>query len=254
MNDVRDAYGHALWDYLHGRGRGYEVVERDDGYVNISGGRAVYLADYSNWPPHHRRAIQYARGRVLDVGCGAGRHALYLQKKGMDVLGIDASPLAVRVCRRRGLRHVRVMSLNHVGPALGTFSTVLMLGNNFGLFANAKRARRLLRKLHGTTSQDARIIAESLDIYQTDNPFHLQYHRRNIKRRRMAGQVRMRVRYEKYATPWFDYLCVSRREMEKILAGTGWAVKRFIPRRGPLYVAVILKSGLVGGLRTSRGH
>ncbi len=57
----------------------------------------------------------------------------------------------------------------------------------------------------------------------------------------MAGQVRMRVRYQKYATPWFDYLFVSRKEMEKILYGTGWAVKRFIPPSGPLYIAVIVK-------------
>ena len=57
----------------------------------------------------------------------------------------------------------------------------------------------------------------------------------------MAGQVRMRVRYQKYATPWFDYLLVSRKEMQKILRGTGWAVKRFIAPRGPFYVAVIIK-------------
>ena len=242
MRDLRDAYGHALWDYLHGKGRGYEVVEREDGHVSTSGGRGVYFADYSNWPSRHRQAIRYAHGRVLDVGCGAGRHALYLQRKGLDVLGIDTSPLAVAVCRHRGLKNVRLMSVNQISPALGTFSTVLMLGSNFALFSNPERAKRLLRKLHGTTGQDARIIAESIDIYQTDNPFHRQYHRRNRQRGRMAGQVRMRVRYQKYATPWFDYLFVSRKEMEKILRGTGWAVKRFIPPRGPFYVAVIVKA------------
>lgn len=247
MTGFRDAYGHALWDYLRGKGRGYEVVERDDGYVDVSGGRAMYLADYRGWPPRHRRAMAYAQGRVLDVGCGAARHALYLQRKGMDVLGIDTSPLAVKVCRRRGLKNVKVMSLNQVGPALGTFDTVLMLGNNFGLFANPERAKRLLRRLHRTTSRDARIIAESVDIYQTDNPFHFRYQRRNRQRRRMAGQVRMRVRYQKYATPWFDYLFVSRREMTRLLAGTGWAVKRCIPPRGPLYIAVIVKSRPAGG-------
>lgn len=243
MRNLRDAYGHALRDYLHGKGRGYEVVERDDGYVDVSGGRGMYLADYPNWPPRHRQAMRYAQGRVLDVGCGAGRHALYLQRKGLDVLGIDTSPLAVAVSRHRGLKNVRLMSANQVGPALGTFSTVLMLGNNFGLVANPERARWLLRRLHGITDDDARIIAETVDIYQTDNPFHRPYHRHNRQRGRMAGQVRMRVRYQKYATPWFDYLFVSRKEMEKILRGTGWAVKRFIPPHGPFYIAVIVKAG-----------
>ena len=241
MKNRRDAFGHALWDYLHGQGRGYEIVERDDGYVDVSGGWAMYLAAYPNWPTRHKHAMRYARGRVLDIGCGAGRHALYLQAKGFDVLGVDTSPLAVAVCRRRGLKNVRLISVNRVSPSLGTFGTVLMLGNNFGVFADPERARELLRNLYRTTDQDARIIAESIDIYQTDNPFHRSYHRRNKQRGRMAGQVRMRVRYQKYATPWFDYLLVSRKEMQKILRGTGWAVKHFIPPRGPFYVAVIIK-------------
>jgi SAM-dependent methyltransferase len=220
------------------------VVERDDGYVDVSGGRGMYLADYPTWPTRHRQAIRYAQGRVLDVGCGAGRHALHLQRKGLDVLGIDTSPLAVAVCRRRGLKNVGLMSLNRIRPVLGTFSTVLMLGNNFGLFASPERARWLLRRLHRTTDPDARIIAENVDIYQTDNPFHRPYHRHDGQRGRMNGQVRMGVRYQKYATSWFDYLLVSRKEMQKILRGTGWAVKRFIPPRGPFYIAVFVKSRL----------
>jgi SAM-dependent methyltransferase len=95
------------------------------------------------WPTRHRQAIRYAQGRVLDVGCGAGRHALYLQRKGLDVLGIDTSPLAVAVCRRRGLKNVRLMSVNQIGPGLGTFSTVLMLGNNFGLFLSRRAVRSI---------------------------------------------------------------------------------------------------------------
>jgi len=218
------------------------MIERDDGYLDVSGGREMYFAAYPDWPSRHRQAIKYAKGRVLDIGCGAGRHALYLQAKGLDVLGIDTSPLAVAVCRERGLREVRVMSLSQISPALGTFSTVLMLGNNFGLFANPENARRLLKRLHRVTNQDARIIAESLDPYQTNNPFHLAYQQRNRQRGRMVGQVRIRVRYHRYATPWFDYLFVSRKEMEKILRGTGWKVKRFNPPRGYLYVAVIVKA------------
>jgi len=242
VNDAHDAFGHALSDYLHGEGRGYEVVERDDSYVDISGGREQFLAEYRDWPARHRQAVRLARGRVLDIGCGAGRHALYLQSRGLDVLGVDVSPLAVAVCRRRGLRHVRILSIGSVGPTLGTFGTVLMLGNNFGLFGNRERARRLLARLHAITDPDARILAESLDPHETDNPAHRAYHRANRRRGRLPGQVRIRVRYRRYATPWFDYLLVSRDEMRAILRGTGWTATRFLPPRGPLYVALITKA------------
>jgi ATP-dependent phosphoenolpyruvate carboxykinase len=118
-----------------------------------------------------------------------------------------------------------------------------MLGNNFGLLGNPRRARWLLRRFKGMTTPQALIIAESNDIYQTDDPEHLAYHQLNRDRGRMAGQIRLRVRTGKYASPWFDYLMVSQEEMQEILEGTGWEVERFIPQEGkPTYVAIIRKT------------
>lgn len=240
LKDHEDAYGHGLLDYFSGK-PAVEIVQRDDGYFNASQGFGGYFTDYKDWSRHCKRAIKYVRGRVLDIGCGAGRHSLYLQKAGFDVLGIDNSPLAIKVCRRRGLKRARVLSITQVTSKLGKFGTILMLGNNFGLFGSFKRARWLLRRFKGVTSENAHIIAESNDPYKTEEPEHLAYHRFNRKRGRMGGQIRMRVRYRVYATAWFDYLLVSKDEMQGILAGTGWAVKRFIDSAGSAYVAVIEK-------------
>jgi hypothetical protein len=58
----------------------------------------------------------------------------------------------------------------------------------------------------------------------------------------MPGQVRIRIRYLRYASPWFDYLLVSKPEMIGILRRTGWKVKRFITsKKGPAYVGIIEK-------------
>jgi hypothetical protein len=57
----------------------------------------------------------------------------------------------------------------------------------------------------------------------------------------MGGQIRLRVRYQHLATPWFDYLFVSQREMARILAGTGWRIERTLESNGPNYVAVIAR-------------
>ncbi|HET8678842.1 MAG TPA: class I SAM-dependent methyltransferase [bacterium] len=241
MKDHQDAFGHALLDYLRGRGSLVDFAEREDGYIDVSGSRNAYLANYESWPSHHKRAMEYVKGRVLDIGCGAGRHALHLQHEGFFVQAVDVSPLAIRVCKLRGIKRARVMSINAVASKLGVFDTVLMLGANFGLFESCKKARWLLRRLHHSTAQNARIIAESRDPYRTTEPFHLEYHRFNRRRGRMAGQVRIRIRYRKYATGWFDYLFVSRDEMRKILEGTGWKVNRFLSSKGPMYIAVIQK-------------
>ena len=57
----------------------------------------------------------------------------------------------------------------------------------------------------------------------------------------MPGQLRIRIRFEKYVTDWFDYLIVSKDEMKEILEGTGWEIRRFIDSGSAQYIAVIQK-------------
>jgi cyclopropane fatty-acyl-phospholipid synthase-like methyltransferase len=242
LTDHEDAYGHLVLDYFRS-GCGQEIVERDDGLLDPSElVPAYYFAEFQTWSAHERRALRFVNGRVLDIGCGAGRVALYLQNKGFEVLGIDISPLAVKVCKLRGLKKVRLMSITNIGTKLGKFDTVIMFGNNFGLFGNFNRGRWLLRKFHKTTSDNAKIIAQSADPYKTKDPAHLSYHKTNRSRGRMSGQVRIRIRYRTYITPWFDYLLASKSEMRRIVAGTGWRIERFIHSHGAQYIAIITKA------------
>jgi SAM-dependent methyltransferase len=241
LTKQQDAYGRIVWDHLHGKPT-TEIVERDDGWIAVSGGAVAYFAEFKDWPKHQRAAIKFVRGRVLDVGCGAGRCCLHLQDCGHEVVGIDNSPMAIKACRQRGVKDARVLPFTRVSRALGRFDTVLMMGNNFGLFGSRRRARWLLRRLHALTTPHARIVAEGNDVYQTKDPDHLRYHRFNRRRGRMGGQLRIRVRYRQFSTPWFDYLIISPKEMKEIVAGTGWRVQRFVKSGGYSYVAVMEKT------------
>lgn len=240
MKPAEDAYGQEIWAYYNGR-EVFEIVERDDGYIDATHGPKIYFSEYEDWHPLEKKAMELVKGRVLDIGCGAGRHSLYLQKRGFDVLGIDNSPLAIKVCKLRGLKKAEVMSIEDVNFKPNSFDTIIMMGNNFGLFGSFKKARRLLKRFYKMTSENALIIAETRDPYKTDNPAHLEYQEFNRKKGRMSGQLRLRVRFGKYATKWFDYLIVSKEEMEKILNGTGWKVKEFIDSEDSLYIAIIEK-------------
>jgi SAM-dependent methyltransferase len=240
MTSSADAFGQSLWD-AHQNGSALHVIERDDGYVDPDDAKSYFQPPH-RWPDHVRRALRLARGRVLDIGCGAARHAVFLQQRGHEVLGIDQSPMAIKTARARGLTWALVMSIDHVDPKLGTFDTVVMLGNNFGLFGTPAKARRLLRLFLRVTSPAARIIAESNDVLKTTNPAHLAYHRRNRRRGRLPGQIRFRVRYRHFCTPYISYLMVNQREMRRIVAGTGWRIERILPSRGSGYVAVLAKA------------
>src|SRR5215510_10222506 len=101
----------------------------------------------------------------------------YISRRGdTRSFGVDVSPLAIRVCRLRGLKNAQVKSIEELTPQQGTFDTILMMGNNFGLFHNPKTAKKTLKQFRQITSQQGRIIAESLDPYPTRDAFHLAYH------------------------------------------------------------------------------
>ncbi len=242
-----DAQGELLWDFYRGKPC-IEIVERDDGYITVArgprGGPDAYFSAYQNWSFNQKAAMRHARGSILDIGCGAGRHSLYLQKKGHTVVGIDASPLAIKVCKLRGLRKARVLPIGKIGQfAPGSFDSVILLGNNFGLFGSFRRAQSLLRILHRITSPAGRVIVETMDPHATSDPDHLAYHKRNLSRGRMPGQIRLRIRHRNLIGPWLDYLFVSESELKEILKGTGWMVSRMISRNAPIfqYVAVLEK-------------
>ena len=241
MDPNKDAYGQEIWAYYLGK-PSFEIVERDDEYIDLSPGGKLYFAEYNDWPEFEKTAMKYVKGRVLDIGCGAGRHSLYLQEKGLDVLGLDNSPLAVKVCKERGLKNVKIMSIDEISQLKpNLFNTIIMMGNNFGLLGDFNKAKILLKKFHEITSSQAIIIASSNDPYKTDNPFHLEYQELNRKKGRMSGQIRIRLRFLKFIGDWFDYLLVSKKVMKEILNGTGWEVKEFIDSENSFYIGIIEK-------------
>jgi SAM-dependent methyltransferase len=238
-----DAYGQQLWGYFKTGEPSSEIIERDDGLISRGqyGGK-LYFSEYKDWQKIEKEAMKHVRGRVLDIGCGAGRHSLYLQGKGLDVTGIDNSPLAIKICRQRGLKKAKVMGIEEVGKFKpDSFDTVIMMGNNFGLFGSFRLAQTLLKKLHRATSPDALIIAMTRDPYTTVDPAHAAYHKLNRKRGRMPGQLRIRVRYKNIIGNWFDYLLVSKDELRKILNGTDWGVERFIDGSEGQYIMLLRK-------------
>jgi SAM-dependent methyltransferase len=217
-------------------GAALEIVERDDGFIAATDA-ARYFGPPSVWPAEETMACDLAEGRVLDIGCGPGRHAVELRRRGLDVTGLEPSPAAAEVAEHRGVPVLR-RTIEQVGPDGSGWDTFLLLGNNLGLLGSPEHAGAVLDRLAGAARPGARILAAGNDPYRTEAPEHLAYHARNRALGRPGGQLRIRVRDRSLATPWFDYLNVSRTELAGIVAPSRW---RLEIRDGddPGYLAVL---------------
>lgn len=232
-----DAFGDALIDHLDG-GTGEHVIERDDGLVEPFSDVEMYFRDSAEFPPVDSAAIELLRGRVLDVGAGAGRFSLAAQALGLAVTALDDSAGAVAVCRERGVVDVAHASFHAFEPDVA-YDTFLMMGNNLGLLA--PDPVRSLGRIRSMANPGARVVGVTLDPYATEDPAHLAYHEANRRRGRRGGHVVLRVRRRTLIGPWFDYLYSSEPELAEIAGQAGWELD-IIERDGGQYLAALTTS------------
>lgn len=236
---MADAFGKALMGYLS-EGASTYIVRRDDGRVD-KGSLEIYFSDYPEWQDFEKEILKYVQGRVLDIGAGAGRHSLYLQKQGFEVYVIDISPLAVEVMKQRGVKNVYLMDLKELDFPESYFDSILMMFNNFGLAGTIKETRKFLKNLYRISTSEARIIAETLNPYKTDDASHLAYHERNKKAGRPAGQTTIRIEYKSEVDDWFSLLMVSPEELKNLVKDTGWNVLKITESDEGGHYGVVLK-------------
>ncbi|WP_316524773.1 class I SAM-dependent methyltransferase [Kitasatospora brasiliensis] len=219
----------------------YHVIERDDAMV-VAMDVAQYFAPFEEWTVGERWACEAARGRVLDVGCGPGRHAVELRGRGLEVLGLEPSPGAVAIARERGVEVIDGV-VGDVEPGLGSFDTILLGGQNLGLLESRERGPEVLSRLAAVTAPGGVLLGVGFDPSEFASPEMKDYAARNLAEGRFAGQQRVRDRYFGVATHWYDYLWPTAADLHELVDGTPWSIKE-ITAEGAHFMAVMtLKPG-----------
>lgn len=238
----QDIFGQALRDYWNGKHNASYTIRRDDDWTDEPQMVEEYFRQYPDWNGSDQKIVDLARGRILDIGAGAGRHALYLQNKGFEVYPIDISPGAVEVMRQRKIRNCLLMDLWHLDFSPCFFDTIILMFNGFGLAGTPKKAKSMLQHFANLAAPNGQLLMTILDPYLTENPAHLEYHDRNRKKGKPAGQIKIRLEYKNHQSNWFNLLLVSPQELKETIHDTGWQLVRIIrSASGPLYGAVLEK-------------
>ena len=125
---------------------------------------AYLFRSFSEMPPLEQKALLLAKGKVLDVGCGAGSHSLYLQnEKKLNVTAIDISKNAIEACQLRGLENTKVETILEF-ETNEKFDTILLLMNGTGIFGKLKNVSNYLQKLKSLLAKNGQILIDSSDI------------------------------------------------------------------------------------------
>ncbi len=114
-------------------------------------------------PMLEQKALSLAKGKVLDVGAGAGCHALALQAQSIAVKAIDISPLSCEAMELRGVMDAECINLFDEHLETG-FDTILLLMNGTGIAGKIENLPALFNRLKALLNKGGQILIDSSDI------------------------------------------------------------------------------------------
>jgi len=202
-------HGAALRDFLAGDLNAEVIVRAEDGEEERTPAR-VFFREPGEFSALDAAALDLCRGRVLDVGAGAGCHSLVLQARRLSVTALDVSPEAVEVMNRRGVRDVRCGDVfSFTGER---FDTLLILMNGIGLVGTLDGLDRFLRDVPRLLADGGQILLDSFDPGPADPEPPRAY----------AGQMRFQLEYGGVRGAFYDFLFLDFETLLRHAERAGW--------------------------------
>ena len=175
----------------------------------------VFFRDMEKMPELEWVALQQCRGRILDIGAGAGSHALALQKMGQDITALDISPQAAEIMKTRGVKNV--IEGDFFQLADGKYDTLLMLMNGIGISGTTDGLRRFFASARSLLKAGGQLIFDSSDVaYLYDGkPPKLEGH--------YYGEIFHQYEYRRERSDWFPWLFIDYKTLKDIAGQEGWS-------------------------------
>ena len=191
---------------------------------------------YEDMPKIERKALDMAKGRILDVGAASGCHSLVIQERGLDVTAIDISPLSVETMKERGVK--KVIEQNFF-TLEGQYDTILMLMNGIGIVGTLERMPELFRQLDKILAPGGQVLCDSSDISYVfedeegiiDIPDEIGYY----------GEQSFRMQYKDTIGEPFNWLYIDADTLRQMAESCEYAVEVIAKGEHYDYLAKITK-------------
>ncbi len=212
MNDV---LGHAIFDFhCNAQGRAKLWIHNTYGPKEEMPVE-TYFRSEADMPKLELTAINACKGKILDVGAGAGSHAHLLQLKGADVTAMDISPKAAEVMKLRGVKNVIAEDIFLYSEK--KFNTVLLLMNGIGLVGTIDGLRLFLQHAKNLLLPGGQLLFDSSDI--------AYLYESNIPKGKYYGEVLYAYHYKHIKSGWFSWLYIDKKTLTKIAVEEGWEMQ-----------------------------
>jgi len=201
----KDIFGAAIKDFYNQKYTEDIVVQApdfDDDHIPIP----YLFRTYDEMPAIEQKALDLAYGNVLDIGCGAGSHALYLQNYlNLNVTAIDISEGAIEICNKRGISKTFVQDIFTLKNQ--QFDTLLLLMNGSGIIGKLDYIDRFFSHIKTLLSPGGQILLDSSDISylfaDNEGGFWVD------ASAGYYGQIQYKLKYKQEESDWFDWLYID---------------------------------------------
>ncbi|SIT76335.1 methyltransferase domain-containing protein [Pontibacter indicus] len=232
MEMTNDPVGAAIQDFMAGNRKARIVVESnltEDDEIEV----AYLFRTPEEMPELELLALDECRGRVLDVGAGAGCHSLALQYLGVDVTALDVSAGAVQAMRQQGIRQVLEQDIFKLSGQ--RYDTLLLLMNGIGIAGDLEGLERFLEHTKTLLNLGGQILLESSDILymfeEEDGSVLLDLNAGYY------GEVVYNMRYKEHQTGKFKWLFIDPAILEDYATSHGYTFELLYEGEAGNYLA-----------------
>lgn len=222
-----DIYGQALQDFFDGKPEHQLWLNNNYGEPEEMPVE-VFFRGETEMPEAELLALQLCRGKILDIGAGAGSHALILQERGFEVIALEISPGAANVMKKRGIKTVLQQDIFQYKTE--KFDTLLLLMNGIGLTQNLAGLEHFLQHAKTLLLPGGQLLFDSSDIaYLYDDlpqPKNKYY-----------GEISYQYQYKNQQDDWFNWLYIDQKTLLKTASKNGWLCEIVYEDDMDLYLA-----------------